>query len=348
MELCIIILDNLLPIPLTYSSSSSLISSFALKQKLSPPLFNDTSSSESKVYYTENLCLNQWLKWSLDPDEKYSLAFGVGFEDYILWNMKTINSASNRKSPFQSSEQLFYSCMHGLRNILNLLIEHGANDWDSGLRGACAGGHLDLVKLMINKGATFIDNGFALACEHGHLEIVEMLFGLVYNINDSFNICLNLGLYAASIGGHINIVDMMLARGATNLNDALYLACESDHLNIINLLISKGANNLIRACRFGNIDIVKIMFSHGAEDIETGLSHACFHGYIDIVKFLCLHSEDIILTNGLLMYMACKRGDLDILKFLISIGGTVVKNSLLLEARKQRKQNIIEFLSTNC
>ena len=323
MELCIIILDNLLPIPLT-NSSSSLISSFALKQKLSPPLFNDTSSSESKVYYTENLCLNQWLKWSLDPDEKYSLAFGVGFEDYILWNMKTINSASNRKSPFQSSEQLFYSCMHGLRNILNLLIEHGANDWDSGFRGACAGGHLDLVKLMINKGATFIDNGFLNACEHGHLEIVEMLFGLVYNINDSFNICLNLGLYAASIGGHINIINLLISKGA-NLADCL-----------------------IRACRFGDIDIVKIMFSHGAEDIETGLSHACFHGYIDIVKFLCLHSEDIILTNGLLMYMACKRGDLDILKFLISIGGTVVKDSLLLEARKQRKQNVIEFLSTNC
>ena len=36
-----------------------------------------------------------------------------------------------------------------------ILIEHGANDFNYGLCGACIGGHKDLVEFMIECGATY-------------------------------------------------------------------------------------------------------------------------------------------------------------------------------------------------
>ena len=55
------------------------------------------------------------------------------------------------------------------------MLSHG-NIWiDLGLEGACKGGHRDLVDLMISKGAN--DWGFALqaACEGGHRDLVDLI-----------------------------------------------------------------------------------------------------------------------------------------------------------------------------
>lgn len=49
---------------------------------------------------------------------------------------------------------LYGACQGGYLNIIELMIEKGANDWNKGLIGACYGGHMDMVKLMIQKGVT--------------------------------------------------------------------------------------------------------------------------------------------------------------------------------------------------
>ena len=38
-------------------------------------------------------------------------------------------------------------------NIIRLMIEKGANNWNNGLYYACKGGHMEIVKLMIERGA---------------------------------------------------------------------------------------------------------------------------------------------------------------------------------------------------
>ena len=53
----------------------------------------------------------------------------------------------------------------GHMNIVQLMIECGANDWNSGLSGACEGGHIVIVQLMIERGATY--------CNHCHKTIAE-------------------------------------------------------------------------------------------------------------------------------------------------------------------------------
>lgn len=53
-------------------------------------------------------------------------------------------------------------------------------------------------------------------------------------------ICLfNQGLEGASLGGHFELVELMISHGATNLNHALNKACINGSKDIIELLISK-------------------------------------------------------------------------------------------------------------
>src|SRR5690554_5281019 len=42
---------------------------------------------------------------------------------------------------------LVAACCGGHRDVVELMIEKGANDWNSGLRAACEEGHRDLVEL---------------------------------------------------------------------------------------------------------------------------------------------------------------------------------------------------------
>ena len=74
---------------------------------------------------------------------------------------------------------LFYACAsrnHATRRlIIDLLIEHGASNWDYGLDGACVRGSMSLVKLMLAAGAKNIDDAYETAYKHGHYKICDKL-----------------------------------------------------------------------------------------------------------------------------------------------------------------------------
>jgi len=51
----------------------------------------------------------------------------------------------------------------------------------------------------------------------------------------------NDGLWGACEGGHIAIVNLMIANGADNWNGGLSGACRGGHVDLANLMIAKGA-----------------------------------------------------------------------------------------------------------
>ena len=57
----------------------------------------------------------------------------------------------------------FYNYFENVKDIkiedIQQMIKNGANDWDTGLNGACEGRHVEIVKLMIEKGANDWDAG---------------------------------------------------------------------------------------------------------------------------------------------------------------------------------------------
>ena len=67
------------------------------------------------------------------------------------------------------------------------------------------------------------------------------------------------GLAGAALGGHMDIVQLMLSKGATDYNDGLYGAAAGGHMDIVQLLLDKGAApkwGLRGAARGGQMDIV--------------------------------------------------------------------------------------------
>ncbi len=100
----------------------------------------------------------------------------------------------------------------------------------------------------------------------------------------------NRGLFNACLGGYLNIVGLMISKGANDWNNGLSGACLGGHLPIIELMISKGVNNwnwgLYNACQGGHLPIVELMISKGANEWNNGLYHACLGGHVPIVGLM--------------------------------------------------------------
>jgi len=46
---------------------------------------------------------------------------------------------------------LKYCCLGGNKELVQLMIQKGATQWNDGLIGACEGGHLEIVQYLIEK-----------------------------------------------------------------------------------------------------------------------------------------------------------------------------------------------------
>lgn len=208
--------------------------------------------------------------------------------------------------------------------------------WNCGLSGACRSGNEDLVRMMIEKitvnSMTLderwynIDWGHALygACTSGNVCIAQMIIEHPVVMALSYTLDLSNGLYFACRGGHMNTVKLMLEKGANirfaslgllgsggsgkngneilkmlldrsdshllNLADVLFNACESGNIEMIRLLISRGANawkmGLDGACIGGHMDIAKMMIEFGANDWDSGLENACVNDNYDIIELM--------------------------------------------------------------
>ena len=84
---------------------------------------------------------------------------------------------------------------------------------------------MDIVNLMISKGADNWGYGdYSCACDEGHMEIGK------------FNDCLkvqmswNWGLKGACDGGHMDIVNLMISKGANVWDLGLRGACYGGHV----------------------------------------------------------------------------------------------------------------------
>jgi hypothetical protein len=108
------------------------------------------------------------------------------------------------------------------------------------------------------------------------------------NVNSSLN--------GACRGNHLEIVKLMIARGADDWNSGLYNACHNGHREIVDLMIACGANDwnwgLASACRGGHREIVDLMIAHGANNWNMGLMGACKGEHCELIKFMIDRGAD--------------------------------------------------------
>lgn len=106
------------------------------------------------------------------------------------------------RSPYDCIWGLEYACLGNSpdhREIVELLISKGANNWHTGFMSACEGGNRKIIELMISKGVKDWRRGLVRACAGGHREIVELMIakGAYYYWNQ--------GLAEACQSGHREI-----------------------------------------------------------------------------------------------------------------------------------------------
>lgn len=137
---------------------------------------------------------------------------------------------------------LHNACRHGRIDVVALMIELGANDWNSALHGACYGDHISIAENMIANGATKLANVIWAA------ESPEMLRMLVGRMRADASGTLTISVRRGILSTACRIGDLEMARLALGLRKSklatsrnLFSACHSGHADIVRLLIANGA-----------------------------------------------------------------------------------------------------------
>jgi hypothetical protein len=129
------------------------------------------------------------------------------------------------------------------------------------------------------------DPALVEASRHGYERLVNKILQKTYTPNRAI---LNQSLVQASVGGHGDIVNQMLQRGANEYNWAMLGAAQGGHLDIVNQLIKRGANEynwaMVEAAQGGHQDIVNQMLDFGATDYNGAMAEAAEGGHTEIVK----------------------------------------------------------------
>ena len=147
------------------------------------------------------------------------------------------------------------------------------------------GDRLAVIRSTFNRGR--VNNGLYGACRGGNLDLIKLM--MTKGANDW-----NGGLYSACQGGHKEIIELMIAKGAYDWNGGLYSACQGGHKEIVELMIAKGADdyNLYGGCRGGHKDIVELMILKGAKNLNDGLYGACIGDSKELIKLMILKGAD--------------------------------------------------------
>jgi len=161
------------------------------------------------------------------------------------------------------------------------------------IHAAVRTGHVEMVKLLLDYGASIEtldkDGRSALGCAASHLSSSEFsewrdMVNLLVDRGTKFEAANMVSpLYLAAIKGHVEMVDLLLAKGANVNAESLHgrlplvAAAARGHLDAAKVLLAKGAkvnaysntrahwSPLFAAARYGRVEMVKFLLNVGAK-----------------------------------------------------------------------------------
>jgi hypothetical protein len=203
-------------------------------------------------------------------------------------------SSLGRKRLQRTETPLYYAAQLGLRTIVRLLLDAGAEAQDgcfeNALQAASAEGKEQMVKILLDEGAeinkqssALYGNALQTASAKGHECIVKILLDEGADVNAQNGYYGN-ALQAASAGGHREVVRILLENGADvnaqngYYGNALQVASAGGHREVVRILLENGADvnaqtqqdsgryrNAIQAASDGGYpEIVQILLGRGA------------------------------------------------------------------------------------
>jgi ankyrin repeat protein len=139
----------------------------------------------------------------------------------------------------------------------------------------------------------------------------------------------------ASNGGHLKIVELLLANGANvHAEDdfALRWASDGGRVEVVKVLLAHGANvhakddiALLWASKNGHFAVVKELLAHGANvhaEDDFALRWASWNGDVAVVKALFAHGANVHARNDEALRSASWNGYLELVKVLLAHGAS--------------------------
>ena len=172
------------------------------------------------------------------------------------------------------------------------------------------------------------------ACRGGisKLNILEKVLGL----DKKLPLCWESGLHGGCEGGHIDVVKLMIAKGAKGFDFGLYSAIASKSIEVIELMLHYGAyvglSYLNHVCKVGNAKTLQLL----VDSLDITINQispfsffaACAGGNLEIVHILLEKDNRTFwgtfpteYYNSALEY-ACWGGNIEIIEIVIALGAT--------------------------
>lgn len=240
---------------------------------------------------------------------------------------------------------------------------------------ACSFSDIDTIVYMINEEEKIIKTEKVIikclnqACEIGNVTIVKLLVQHI-NTTDPYNIYYtryinNKTIDYAFEGGNHEIICMILdilRRYNSNIIEqllkGLYGACRGGNLEIfltyknkLEKLDSKIVDSIFintclgEACYSGNLDLVQLIISYGANNWNDGLAKACLGCHLEIIKFMLLKGASVNwLNKNISLYYICKNNDVDIVEFFME-NYNYKSESGLCDACRSGNMKIVELMT---
>lgn len=264
----------------------------------------------------------QCMKLSLggDLNSRYNMLLYRACESNIEMINYVIECGDRHSVVWNWNYAMTTACREGHVEAVKLFVEkYGADHYYGGLLLSCSSGKSETIKLMMSYDVELITYCLYYVCKTGDLEVIDLL---LKNTNELVNI-VNFEECAsgASRGGHIDILELFISKGASNWNECMNEACKGGHMNIIEFMIAKGANDwnlcLNTACLYRHLEISKLMIERGGNDFNSCMSNACYCDDLDFVRTMI---EKGATDFNKSLRSACGIGNVKMAKFIIECG----------------------------
>jgi ankyrin repeat protein len=270
---------------------------------------------------------------------------------------------------------IYFASMNGHLSVVELLLSHKAcassND-NLPIYRASVNKHFDVVKLLLSHGAD--PNAVVLEFNEGLRELSELIqskrdeLASTPEFNASSNGYCGTAMVLASREGDLDIVTFLLnnlVRANVNNDLPVYYASVCGHLNIVKLLLSRGADcraivpshSVIELCaadvnskaiflatQEGHLEILQFILSNtpqnaylNSDTFIEAVEVAYIMGHVQILSLLIEFVERPIKVCQDIMWHACKNGYKDIINLVLNLDSDPINhmciNSLMIHAQ---------------
>jgi ankyrin repeat domain-containing protein 17 len=259
-------------------------------------------------------------------------------------------------------EMLSLACRQGKQDIVELLLESGANvnhrnkAGNTPLLEACSQGHVTIAQMLLDHSANIdapteptSDSALTWACTLGNDSIVELLLKRGANVEHRTKDGCTALMFAA-LAGHVKVTGLLLENGAkinvesdSNKDSPLTFACWKGHRKVVQFLLEHEANlehrtkegftPLMFAALGGHTDVANLLLDRGAAvNVPSGsnndipLTSACWKGHYKVVCLLLKYHSDIEhrTKDGCTpLMLAAREGHYNVAKLLLDSGAEV-------------------------